>query len=55
VPRSYGKPKQEGKHLILVITAHIRRRKLLGVGTCIEGKAHLQAKTAIKMLSSLER
>ncbi|MGC8670972.1 MAG: transposase [Thermoprotei archaeon] len=49
----YGKPRKRKKHVVLVITVDVRRRKLLGVDAYVEGRGCSEAKTAVKMLASI--
>ncbi|MFQ1020504.1 hypothetical protein [Tardisphaera saccharovorans] len=49
----YGKPGNRKKHVVLVITVDVRRRKLLGVDAYVEGRDHSEARTAAKMLADV--
>ena len=43
----YGDPEaQRRKHLVVVITADVRRKKVIGIEVHIEGKGHSEAETA---------
>ena len=46
-PFRYGDPAaKERKHLVVVITADVRRKKVIGIDVYIEGKGHSESQTA---------
>ncbi|MGC8632358.1 MAG: hypothetical protein ACP5UI_01075 [Thermoprotei archaeon] len=49
----YGRPGRQKKHVVLVITVDVRRRKLLSADAYIEGKGDSEARTAAKMLAEV--
>ncbi|WP_449462589.1 transposase [Tardisphaera miroshnichenkoae] len=51
----YGKPGKKRKHVVLVITVDIKRRKLLGVDAYVEGRGRSEARTAVKMLANIRK
>lgn len=52
----YGDPDaKQKKHLVVVITADVRRKKLLCVEVHIEGKGHTEASIAAEHISSLSK
>ena len=52
----YGDPEaKQKKHLVVVITADVRRKKLLSLDVRIEGKGYTEASIAMEHLSSISR
>ncbi|MGC8632079.1 MAG: hypothetical protein ACP5T2_06695, partial [Thermoprotei archaeon] len=49
----YGKPGRQRKHVVLVITVDVKRRKLLSADAYVEGRGRSEAKTAAKMLAEV--
>lgn len=50
----YGDPKaRKGKYLVVVITADVRRKKILGIEVHIQGKGHSEASIAMEHISSI--
>ncbi|MGC8674589.1 MAG: transposase [Thermoprotei archaeon] len=50
---TYGKPRKHKKHVVLVITVDVKRRKLLSADAYIEGRGHSQVKTAVKAIADV--
>ncbi|EQD50200.1 transposase IS4 family protein, partial [mine drainage metagenome] len=47
----YGDPEaRQRKHLVVVITADVRRKKVIGIEVHIEGKGHSESRTAVAHL-----
>jgi len=51
----YGKPGRQGKHVVMVTTVNVGRRRLLGVDAYIKGKGNSEARTATRMLAEVRK
>ncbi|MFQ1021006.1 hypothetical protein [Tardisphaera saccharovorans] len=49
----YGRPGKSRKHVLLVITVDVKRRKLLSADAYIEGRGHSEARTAVTMVAEV--